>query len=68
MSVAELDSRRAVAAYLRDLYPVNGAKELSRLLPDVNRKTIEGWFSGEKRPNGTHMDRLIALFGFGFRS
>ena len=54
-----------VAAYLRDQHPDNTAKRLAQVLPEVSPRTIEGWLQG-KRPNGTHMDMLVSLFGLGF--
>lgn len=60
-----IETGERVAAYLRDQHPDNTAKRLAQLLPEVSPRTIEGWLQG-KRPNGTHMDTLVSLFGLGF--
>ena len=65
MSIAEIHSGNAVADYLSRRFPDNTAKRVARALPSVSVRTIEGWLRGN-RPNGTHMDQLVALFGLEF--
>ncbi len=65
MSVVDVHSGDAVARYLITRFPDNAVKRVGRLLPEVSTRTIEGWLQG-KRPNGTHMDRLVSLFGLDF--
>ncbi|MBO6542323.1 MAG: hypothetical protein JJ939_16035 [Alphaproteobacteria bacterium] len=65
MSCVDVDSGPAVAGYLAKRFPDNPVKRVGQLLPTVSTRTIEGWLQG-KRPNGTHMDLLVSLFGFEF--
>ncbi len=65
MSDVEIQSGEAVAAYLSQRFPNHTVKRVARCLPGVSTRTIERWMQGH-RPNGTHMDRLIALFGIEF--
>lgn len=65
MSLVEMHSGDAVAAFLTRKFPDNTAKRIARLLPKVSIRTVEGWLQGN-RPNGTHMDQLVALFGLDF--
>lgn len=53
-----------VSTWLRDLFPINTAKEVARLLK-CSPRTVEGWLEG-KMPQNRHMLQMMAAWGKAF--